>query len=76
MRFYLFFSTILVCSNVGLQLWGRLDAHESHKLFCAPSGMEWIINEKYKYGEMFITGHVIQIIMQAVMLEKALYSVP
>ena len=27
-------------------------------------------------GELFVTAHIVQIIMQAVMLEKALYKVP
>lgn len=74
MRFYLCFSTILVCSNIVLQCWGRFHAHDSPKLGCSPNGYQWLYNTTF--SELFITAHIVQIIMQAVMLEKALYKVP
>ena len=74
MRFYLCFSTILVISNLIIQCWGRFDAHEGKKLGCSSNGYEWLYTTKF--GELFITAHIVQIIMQAVMLEKALFKVP
>ena len=74
MKFYLFFSTILICINLALQIYGRCVAHESKILGCTSHGTEWLYTTKV--GEAYITAHIIQIIMQAVMLEKALYKVP
>ena len=74
MNFYLCFSTILICINLTLQIYGRCVAHESKILGCTANGTEWLYTTKV--GEGYITAHIIQIIMQAVMLEKALYKVP
>ena len=74
MNFYLCFSTILICINLTLQIYGRCVAHESKILGCTANGTEWLYTTRV--GEGYITAHMIQIIMQAVMLEKALYKVP
>lgn len=74
MWFYLCFSTVLVTFHITLQCWGRFHAHGTQRLGCAPGGYRWLYSTTY--AELFITAHIIQIIMQAVMLEKAVLSVP
>lgn len=74
MRFYLCFSTILMCINITLQVYGRFVAHDEKILGCAAGGLQWLYTTTV--GEIYITAHIVQIVMQAVMLEKALYKVP
>lgn len=57
MKFYLFFSTILVISNITMQVWARLHIHEGHKLGCANNGTEWLYITEF--GELLITCHII-----------------
>ena len=72
--FYLCFSTILVCTNLTIQLWAHLGDHEKGRLGCSEKGYFWLYTTSF--GEMFVTAHIVQIIMQAVMIEKVLYKVP
>ena len=76
MRWYLCFSSILATINLTLQILGRtLHLHTDVILLaCAQKGYQWVYTSLL--GELFIGAHIIQIIMQAVMLEKALYKVP
>ena len=76
MRWYLCFSTILATINISLQILGRtLHAHTDYILLaCSDHGFHWIYTSIL--GELFVCAHIVQIIMQAVMLEKALYKVP
>ena len=76
MRWYLFFSTILAIFNLTLQILGRtLHTHTGIIILaCSEHGFHWIYTSLI--GEFFVCAHIIQIIMQAVMLEKALYKVP
>ena len=73
MSFFMCFSTILVCINVSIQVLGRLVSEEKI-LGCAEKGYQWLYTSLI--GSLFVTAHIVQIIMQAVMLEKALYKVP
>ena len=73
MTFYVCFSSILVSLNISIQVWGRF-THHDQVLGCAEHGYTWLYTTTM--GEMFITAHIVQIIMQAVMIEKALYKVP
>ena len=57
-----------------MQVWARLGVHEAQKLGCGANGLQWLYTTTF--GEMFVTCHIVQIIMQAVMLEKALFKVP
>lgn len=57
MRFYLCFSTILVIINLGLQIFGRLVAHDEKILGCAAGGYQWMYTTMI--GEMYITCHII-----------------
>ena len=43
-------------------------------LGCAANGVEWLYPTRF--GELFITSHIVQILMQGVMLERALYKIP
>ena len=74
MWLYLCFSTVLVSINMTIQIWGRVVAHDGNILGCSAKGYQWMYTTTY--GEMFITAHIVQVIMQAVMLEKALFKVP
>jgi len=57
MHFYMCFSTILVTSNIAIQCWGRLGAHENQKLGCAPNGFQWLYSTTF--AELFITAHIV-----------------
>ena len=61
MRFYLFFSTILVIINLTLQIYGRFVAHEHKILGCSAGGLQWMYTTTV--GEIYITAHIMQIIM-------------
>ena len=74
MGVYLCFQTILVIANIAIQVAGRVYIHNNHFLGCAEKGWKWLYTTKP--GEWFITAHMILVMMQAVMLEKALYKVP
>ena len=76
MRWYLCFSTILATINISLQILGRtLHTFTDYILLaCSDHGFHWIYTSIL--GELFVCAHIVQIIMQAVMLEKALYKVP
>lgn len=70
---FMCFSTILVISNLTIQIWARL-VSEKQILGCADKGYQWLYTTTV--GSLFVTAHIVQVIMQAVMLEKALYKVP
>ena len=74
MKAYLCFSTILVTINLTLQIYGRYVSHQHEILGCSANGWQWLYTTII--GEFYITAHIVQIIMQAVMLEKALHTVP
>ena len=74
MNRYFCFSTVLSCVNLALLLFGRLVANEGGILECTADGTEWI--SLTRGGEVFITAHIIQIIVQAIMVEKVLYRIP
>ena len=71
---YLSFQTVLTIINVCIQLLGRVYVDQGHYLGCTTGGSEWIYTTLK--GSFFVSGHMVLIIMQAVMLEKALYGVP
>jgi len=60
--------------NIAIQLLGRVYVDQGHYLGCDKGGTEWIYTSIW--GSLFVTAHMVLIIMQAVMLEKALYGVP
>lgn len=73
MSLFMCFSTILVTFNCIIQVWGRFLSEKS-MIGCADKGYQWVYTSLT--GSLFVTAHIVQIVMQAVMLEKALYKVP
>ena len=53
---------------------GRVYVHRGHYLACGDRGLLWL--QTTVKGDFFITAHIVLIVMQAVMIEKALYAVP
>ena len=74
MNSYLCFQTVLVIFNVSMQIMGRVWVHKGHYLGCTAGGYEWMFTTTT--GDFFVTAHMILVILQALMLEKAHYAIP
>lgn len=72
---FICFQSCVAVLQIFIQIIGRLSVHgHSNLLGCAEGGYMWISTSTF--GSLFVTFHIMVVVMQAVMIEKVFYAIP
>lgn len=76
MWFYVCYQCVVSVVQISIQTIGRIAVHggEGKILGCTDGGYRWINTSIW--GSLFITFHIMVVVMQSVMIEKVFYGVP